>query len=193
MLKQFLRKLIPSEEVVQNNRALRLLQPLLRPELFLLTRRSAAMGFAIGIFFGWMPPPVPQMLSASLGALLYFKLTGKPANLPLATVTVWFSNPITWGPVWIGGGVFGAWVLGMLGYDANAYADVVFTWDWLTTHGVDWVYENTSSIVLSMFFGTAVLGLLTATLGYLFMYYLWTWQVMRKYRSRHPLPSSKKS
>lgn len=169
-----IQKLIPSDEALKTSKGLRWLRPLLaRREIFIMTRKSTSRGFAVGMLWGWMPLPVPQMLCATLNGIL-MAMINKPANVPVAAVTVWFSNPLTWAPVWFFAYYFGTLVFG---YDLISYDEFEFTWTW--------VKANFETIAVPLYGGATILGLISAFVGYYLIYFVWTWSVMRRYSNRH--------
>jgi uncharacterized protein (DUF2062 family) len=106
MMERRLQRWLPSKHRLRDSRSLRLLGPLLeRPWLWHLTRRSAANGAAIGVFFGFMIP-VLQIDAAAAAALLL------RANLPVAAAATLVSNPVTYVPIWVAAYRTGSVLLG---------------------------------------------------------------------------------
>jgi uncharacterized protein len=94
-VRKWLRDRLPKPEVVQANRSLRWLGPLLRrPWLWQLSRRRVALGAAIGVFFGFLIPVLQIAMSAVFAVLLR-------ANLPVAAVSTLVSNPFTYAPIFV--------------------------------------------------------------------------------------------
>ena len=100
MMKERLRKLIPSRERLREISALRPVAHLLdRTELWHFNRRSVSGAVFIGLFSAFIPVP-SQMLLAALIAL-FFRV-----NLPISVTLVWittqsqfhlcFMRPIAW-------------------------------------------------------------------------------------------------
>ena len=84
-MRKILRRYLPGHEAIRDSRWLRPFSgSLLHPDLWHLTRRSAAGAVATGLACGLIPGPF-QMLGAALVALLF------RVNLPLAlfAVLVW--------------------------------------------------------------------------------------------------------
>ena len=72
--------------------------------LWHLNRRSLAGGIAAGLFAAFIPFPV-QMLTAALLAITW------QANIPVALVATWTSNPLTYAPIFYGNYKVGIFVL----------------------------------------------------------------------------------
>ncbi len=70
------------------------------PMLWHLNRRSAAGAVAVGLFVSWMPVPLQMLVAASIAAMMR-------VHVPVSVVMVWFTNPLTLGPV-----LYAAWIAG---------------------------------------------------------------------------------
>lgn len=82
------------------------LKPLLeRAHLWRWSRRSVAIGAAIGVFFGFLIPIGQIPASAILAAWLR-------ANLPIAVASTCITNPITIAPAYYGMYLLGSWLIG---------------------------------------------------------------------------------
>jgi uncharacterized protein (DUF2062 family) len=109
-----LRRWMPTKESVANNRWLRWMGPsLLHPRLWHLSRRGAALGAAIGVFFAFITPIAQIPLSAGFCMLLR-------ANVPVAVVSTLVNTPPTFAPVYYGAWKVGSWMLGESTQDAGA-------------------------------------------------------------------------
>jgi uncharacterized protein (DUF2062 family) len=162
MPKKFFRRYLPSHSDLKEQTSLRLaLGTLLHdPNVWYLNRRSVSGGFAVGLFFCWIPLPM-QMVLAGVSALVL------RVNLPLSVVLVWISNPLTWGPMfWF------AWKVGsvLLGIE---HVPMTFapTFEWFTT--------GIARIWLPLTVGSLLLGALSALLGYLLCRLAWRIHVTR--------------
>ena len=106
MAKQFVKKLLPHRDKVADNKMLRFLGPtLLHPDLWHISRRSIAIGLAIGLFFGFLIP-VAQIPAAAIAAVFL------RANLAIAAVSTLVTNPFTFAPVYFLAYKVGALVIG---------------------------------------------------------------------------------
>ena len=88
--------------------ARRLSPALADPVLWHLNRRRVAGGVAVGLFMSWVPIPLQMILAACLAARLR-------VHVPVSVVMVWFTNPLTIGPLlyvawWVGSIVTGVHV-----------------------------------------------------------------------------------
>lgn len=93
-MKETLRRLLPDPERVRANRWLRWLGPaVLAPQLWRFTRRSVALGVALGVFFGLLIPIAQIPLSAAAAIILR-------ANIPTAMASTLVSNPVTYAPLY---------------------------------------------------------------------------------------------
>ena len=77
------------------------------PALWHPTRRSVAGGVAVGLFVSWIPVPLQMLLAAVLASVVR-------VHVPVSMVMVWFTNPLTIGPL-----LYAAWRTGstLLGRD----------------------------------------------------------------------------
>jgi uncharacterized protein (DUF2062 family) len=107
---QRLRRRMPSQEALRNNRWLRWLGPtMFHPRLWHMSRRGIALGAGIGVFFAFLIPIAQIPLSVAASVALR-------ANVPTAVVSTLVNNPITFPPVY-----YAAWKVGsfILGQEAN--------------------------------------------------------------------------
>jgi uncharacterized protein (DUF2062 family) len=162
MLRRFLRRHLPGPVALRGNRQLRFaLGELLHdPNLWHLNRRSVSGGVAIGLFVAWVPLPV-QTLLAALAALVC------RVNLALSVVVVWVTNPVTIAPMF-----WSAWRIGesILG---SRHEPQRFE---LT---VEWLSAELGQIWQPLLLGCAILGALSAGLGYLICRLAWRYHVVR--------------
>jgi len=104
-MRKRIRKFLPDHETIRGNRWLaRFENTLLHPRLWHLNRRSAAGAVAAGMFCGMIPGPL-QMLGAAICAVVF------RVNLPLATLTTFYTNPFTIVPLYILAFNIGKWTL----------------------------------------------------------------------------------
>ncbi|MDP2326094.1 MAG: DUF2062 domain-containing protein [Gammaproteobacteria bacterium] len=107
MPRKFLRRLSAPYRGNQRDAAwyLRPFQVLLaHPVYFSINRRSITGGLAVGVFIGILPF-VGHTPVAALAALLL------RVNLPVAVLSVWVGNPLTYGPIFYGEYLLGSFLL----------------------------------------------------------------------------------
>jgi uncharacterized protein (DUF2062 family) len=105
-----LRRRLPSQEALRQNRWLRWLGPtMFHPRLWHMSRRGIALGAGIGVFFAFLIPIAQIPLSVAASVMLR-------ANVPTAVVSTLINNPVTFPPVY-----YAAWKVGsvMLGEEAH--------------------------------------------------------------------------
>lgn len=166
MMKERLRRLIPSRERLREISALRPVAHLLhRTELWHFNRRSVSGAAFVGLFSAFIPVP-SQMLLAALIAV-FFRV-----NLPISVALVWITNPITIPPMFYASYRVGAWALGI---DLDA-PGLEFTLDSLMT--------NFFSIAEPLFLGAVICGLVSGSLGFTVTHFIWRNRVLRLWRQR---------
>lgn len=132
---------LPTHEELFNRRGLRWLKPFARRTRFGdFSAEPVARGIALGVFMAMMPVPL-QTIPAVMAAVL---LRG---NIPIAAVSVWISNPLTWVPLYYFNYRVGAYVTGR-SPEAFNIADV-------------------GNILLELWLGSLLMGALVGTLTYL--------------------------
>ncbi len=162
------RRNMPTRESMESNRALRpVAHRVLAPELWRFTRRSVPRGVALGMIAGILVP-FGQVAVAAVAALPF------RANIPVAALTTFLTNPFTTPPLWVLAYWIGRWVLRLDVHVAGAPVQQAAT-GWL-----QWFMEAgpataTGLLVLSIVF--AVLGYALAALG-------WRVWIARKWRNR---------
>lgn len=95
MARKFLKRILPDQASLEQNKLLRRFGPwLLHPAVWTLNRRSVAGGVAAGLFCGLFPAPF-QMAGAALASFLFHW------NLPVAVFVTLYTNPITFIPLYV--------------------------------------------------------------------------------------------
>jgi len=166
MAKKLIKRIMPDHDSIKNNKHLQIFGDLLHnPNLWHLNRRSIAKGFAVGLFFAFVPVPFQMVLSAGIAILVH-------ANLPLSIALVWVTNPLTMPAIFYFCYVVGTWILGVpeQGFDFHA------SWQW--------VVESISTIGPAFLLGCGVLGVIFAVLGYFGIHLLWRYSVIKHWNKR---------
>ncbi|CBV41862.1 DUF2062 domain-containing protein [Halomonas elongata] len=166
MPRRLLQRYLPHPDTLRRQRSLRFLGQLIgNPTLWMLSRRSVANAFFVGLFCALLPIP-GQMALAALGAWLL------RANLPLSVGLVWITNPLTIPVIFYGNYRLGAWLL-----DSPARAAP----ESLSTR---WVAEQMLDILPALALGSLVAAVVCGIAGSLIIRLLWRWQVVRSWKRR---------
>jgi len=165
-LRSFFKRVLPPHHEIREHKRLQVLGDILHdPNIFHLTRYSAAGGVATGLFVAFMPIP-GQMLIAAIIAI-FFRV-----NLPLAVIFVWVSNPITIPPLFFLAYKTGATILN----EPAKQIAFEFSFEWLGTVGID--------IWQALLLGCLTFGTLAAITGYIIIRLLWRLAILRKWEER---------
>ncbi len=146
-----------------------------RPSLWHLNRRSVAKAFAIGLFCTWLPIPF-QTIVAGFLAIVFC------ANLPLAVILVFISNPITMPAMFYFAYRLGASLMGIHPEAINF------------TFSLEWLNHMIGSIWQPLLLGSLVLGSVSSALGYVLVRILWRLHIVQRWERRkaHAKASPKK-
>jgi uncharacterized protein (DUF2062 family) len=166
MPRRFLQRYIPHPETLRRQRSLRLVSGLIAdPSLWVLSRRSVANAFSVGLFSAMLPMPF-QMVAAGFFAIWF------NANLPLSVALVWISNPLTMPPMFYFNYKVGALLLGRPVLDFEFH----LTWSWLSSRLVE--------IGIPLYVGSVVVGVIAACASYVVIQFLWRRKVRNDWHSR---------
>ena len=136
-----------------------------REHLWHINRRSVAVAFAIGLFCAFMPVPIQMLLAAAAAIVLR-------ANLPIAVISVWITNPFTMPPAFYFCYKLGQSLLELLGHTFYFEA------------GFEWLGPAFSNVWQPLLLGCLITGLIAATLGYLAVHFLWRYRIRLHWRRR---------
>ena len=168
MARKALQKYLPHFHRVREHQTLRLFgSAALKDNLWHLNRRSVARAFAIGVFCAFLPIPGQMVVAAALAILF-------AANLPLAVLLVWITNPVTIPLIFLTCYLVGSWVLNI---PPQHFA---FEWSWA------WFTEELYIIGLPLLVGCPDLRRHRRgcqVTGESSCY--WRWYVVRIWQTRH--------
>lgn len=152
---------------MQNNRYLRaLFLSKKSAALWGVNRHSVALGVVSGLLVCFLPIPGQTVLAALLAFLF-------SANVPVAILTTWISNPFTFLPFNILIYSVGAWVLGIKGHCSTI--SYVFSSD-----AMRWFFCLGKVYVV----GVLLVSIIAALIGYvLIQLFWWLVETWRKYWS----------
>ena len=164
---------LPTREQMEGSRWTRpFANRILRSELWRFTRRSVPRGVALGMLVGIIVP-FAQILFA---ALLCWPVR---ANVPVAALTTFITNPFTTPLIWILGYNVGSWLLRIdamtvvapvnRAMERSEFGDML---QWLTD----------ASLVTA--FGLVVVGIVAAAVSYLVTGFVWRFVVAGKRQRR---------
>ncbi|MGZ8189605.1 MAG: DUF2062 domain-containing protein [Methylococcaceae bacterium] len=170
MPKRYIEKLIqkhlPDPEVLINHKNLQFLGDKLRdPNLWHLSRRSVSMAFAVGMVAAWIPVPM-QMVISAVGALYY------RANLPIAVVLVWITNPVTMPPLF-----YFAYRVGLWFMDRPSPAENF-------QFSLDGVMSGLGDTWEPFLLGCFIMGITCSSVTYFGVRYLWARHAFKKWVER---------
>ena len=172
-LADWLRRNMPTREQMERNRYIRpFAGRVLKSELWRFTRRSVPRGVALGLLVGIIVP-FAQILFAALLS------TTVRANVPIAALTTFVTNPITTPAIWIAAYWVGGWLLRI---DAATIVAPVNTAIERTElqQALEWLTGAT----LVTAFGLVVIAVVSAALGYLVAGWFWRGKTARKWARR---------
>ncbi len=142
----------------------------LRTDLWRFTRRSVPRAVALGLLVGILLP-FAQIIFASILSLPI------RANVPIAALTTFVTNPLTTPLIWAGAYSLGNLLL-HIDDRAGGAIDRLFAltdmWD-----AIQWLTSEGRSLAL----GLVIISVVSAALGYVFSGWVWRWWVGYKRRT----------
>jgi uncharacterized protein (DUF2062 family) len=144
---------------------------ILLPDLWRFHRRSVPRGVALGVIVGVMIP-VAQTVFAALFAL------PARANVPVAALTTFITNPLTTPPIWVAAYWIGGYLLRFDAMTANPKGEHV------RAEAVDWLQWLFSTAAPATAVGLLVISAVGAAVGYLLASFGWRWWIAHKWRRR---------
>ena len=124
------------------------------PNLWGIRRRTVVPAFAIGILVAFLPFPGHPLIAA-------FVALSARANIPVAALTTFVSNPLTMGPMYYFAHRVGQTILGL----PPRPLDFELSWDWLR--------EGFLASWQPLMLGCVLLGTVAAAIGYVVLDVLW--------------------
>lgn len=147
-----LRKLLPTHEIIKNQKILKIFGKLLyKREIWSLSRRKILGGVFIGVFIAFIPMPFQMLLVAFLAIIFN-------VNLPVTILLVWITNPLTMPFIYYFEYELGNFVL-------NIKDPIEFSFETMN--------ENINEIALSLYVGTAITSTVLAFLSVFILNIFW--------------------
>lgn len=167
------RRNMPTREQMEKSRWIRpFAHRVLRSELWRFTRRSVPRGVALGMAVGIIIP-FAQILFASL-----LSLTVR-ANVPVAALTTFVTNPFTTPLLWVLAYKVGSWLLHVDAMTAVAPVNVAIERTELQD-ALQWLTGAT----LVTAFGLVVIAILASVASYFITGFVWRAWIARKRKAR---------
>ncbi len=165
-LKNLFKRYTPARSEIESQGRFGVFGKLLHePNLWHITRYSAAGGMANGIFWAFMPFPGQTLFAAAVAIKARI-------NLPISLLAVWLTNPITIYPIFYASYKTGSFLLGR--HPRHVHFEI--SWQWFTSTMLD-IWEP-------LLLGCLLLGGISALLGYASVRILWRFAAIRKWEER---------
>ena len=171
---KFLKRFLPDAHYFRAHRNLRFLVRIMDPNVWHLNRRSVAGGIWIGLFLACQPLPV-QMPIAAITAIV------TRVNLPLAVLSTWVSNPLTFYPLYYFNFSIGCLLTGIDGTWAAA------------DFSLGAIFGEASRLAWPLFLGSFIVGSALATAGYWMVRLLWRLYVIQNWLTKKALARTRKT
>jgi hypothetical protein len=170
---QWSRRNLPTRETFERIGWLRPVAHLiLRPELWRFHRRSVPRGVALGVLVGVLIP-VAQTIFAAFLAL------PARANVPVAALTTFITNPFTTPPIW----AFAYWIgRKVLVVDAATTGGALA--GNLRAPDIGWAQWLLHDVGPALGLGLIIVSVVGAILGYILAAFGWRWWIAHKWRTR---------
>ncbi len=176
-IKTYLKNKLPRPENIATSRYFGFLAPwLAHPRLWHMHRRSVALGIAIGLVTGLIPGPVQILMAVMLAVFLR-------ANIPAAAFATFYTNPLTFIPLYMLAYKIGSLVTGE---QAVASAPPVLSWSWQSLGDLfpslfNWLMGLGDTLLI----GLAIQSTAFAVVGYVGTLLVWRLVVTWMWRRRH--------
>lgn len=164
---------MPTREGMERNRYIKpFAHRVLRSELWRFNRRSVPRGVALGMLAGIIIP-IGQILAAAVLAMPI------RANVPVAALTTFVTNPVTTPLLWIVAYNFGSWILRV---DGMTYGAPISNAVHSSQIG-EWMEWITGKVGVTAF-GLVVVAVIAASISYLIASLGWRMWIAHKWNLR---------
>lgn len=172
-LADWLRKNMPTREQMEANRYLRpFAHRVLRSDLWRFTRRSVPRGVALGMLVGIIIPFAQIIFAALLSVSVR-------ANVPIAALTTFVTNPFTTPLLWVAAYWVGEWILRV---DAATVVAPVATA--IEQTDLQQFLQWLTGATLVTAFGLVIIAIVSAAVSYVLASLTWRAWIGRKWGRR---------
>ena len=171
---------MPDPHVLREHRWLKIFAPLFNdPNLLHFNRRSIATGVFCGMMGAFVPLPVQMFVAVILAIFLR-------GNLAVAVGFTWFSNPLTYIPLYYFCFLVGEFIVGAptdaagnpIPVNMEKLINDIFSGE--LSNLAEFFVTNGSQLLL----GCLLVGLVSGGTGYLMVSYLWRLHVLKHWKLR---------
>lgn len=169
----WIRARVPTREALQRNRFVRpFADRVLRSDLWRFNRRSVPRGIALGLFVGILIPFAHSAVAALTAVFVR-------ANVPVAIVSTWASNPVTWVLIFPA-----AYKIGQALLHLDKLTGLAPISETMQNTGSDHFLQQLTGKGLDTAFGLFVIATVLSALGYVVTSFGWRWWIGRKRAQR---------
>jgi hypothetical protein len=177
MPRKVIKKLLPEHRTLVESRWLQPFRALLHdPALIVPHRRGVARGFALGLFWAFMPVPGQSIFAAVCSIWLR-------VNVLVAMATTWITNPFTAVPIVLAAHWIGAAILGHAATPPPP-PDAVVQAELLSLERLQQVWLDLRALGAAFLVGSFVLAIGSALVGFTALNWFWLWSVRRQFAAR---------
>ena len=165
MIKNVIKRLFPKLDKVKEEKILKIFGPaVLQPNLWHINKKSVSRGFAIGAFCAFLPIPGQMVIAAFLSITF-------AANIPIAVILTWITNPITYAPIF-----YFAYKVGKIFIDSKIHVDV-------NENEID-ILSNIIHIWQPLLIGSIILAIIGSIISYIVIRIYWRYYVLKIWSKR---------
>ena len=166
MAKNVIKRMFPKLDSVKEEKILKIFGPaVLQPNLWHINKKSVSRGFAIGAFCAFLPIPGIQMILAAFLSITF------AANLPLAVILTWITNPFTYIPI-----VYFAIKIGGIFINAESTYEI-------KSEQIN-IFTDLMQYWEPLFLGSLILSIISSLLSYILIRVYWRYYVIKVWSKR---------
>jgi hypothetical protein len=182
MPRKIIKKFLPEHRTLLESRWLQPFRALLHdPALIVPHRRGVARGFAVGLFWAFMPVPGQSIFAAV--SCIWLRV-----NVLVAMATTWITNPFTAVPIVLTAHWIGVLILGP-GELPPPSPDAVGGVDMFTLEALREGWRELRALGAAFLLGSLVMSIGSAIVGFVALNGFWLWSVRKRFASRRRGPT----